>query len=61
MISLGIILAVLFTMFKVTGFIAWSWFWIVSPVIVAVLLELLVCYLIMRQFGGSLLHGFFGW
>ncbi len=42
MISLSVIVMVIFAMFKIAGFIAWSWFWVVSPVIVAIILECLV-------------------
>lgn len=59
MISLSIIVMVIFAMFKISGLIAWSWFWVVSPIIVAVLLELLVTLLLIWEFGGTL-RGTFG-
>jgi len=42
------LLAVLFIALKLTGVIAWSWFWVLSPIWIAVLLVLLLLFVIWK-------------
>jgi len=37
---LAVLLTVLFVGLKLTGFIAWSWFWVVSPIPIAIVLSI---------------------
>ena len=36
--SLPLLLAIIFMVLKLCGVIAWSWFWVVSPIILPILL-----------------------
>lgn len=40
------ILALIFITLKLTGVITWSWFWVLSPIIIPVLI-VLVCLLVI--------------
>jgi hypothetical protein len=41
-IGFGGLLAILFIALKLTGVIAWSWWWVLSPIWISVLLVLLI-------------------
>lgn len=41
-LSFGVVLAMLFVVLKLTGVISWSWFWVLSPIIIQFGLILLV-------------------
>ena len=39
------LLTVLFVGLKLTGFIAWSWFWVLSPIIFTIVLLLIILFI----------------
>ena len=39
------LLTIVFVVFKLTGYIAWSWFWVLSPMIFGLCLGLLILVL----------------
>ena len=40
--GLAIVLTLIFLVLQVTGVICWAWFWILSPLIIAMMLDFLV-------------------
>jgi hypothetical protein len=40
--SFGVVLSMLFVILKLTGVISWSWFWVLSPIIIQFGLILLI-------------------
>lgn len=37
-----LVLALVFTVLKLTGVIAWSWFWVVSPVVIPLVISVVI-------------------
>jgi hypothetical protein len=50
------VLTLIFIVLKLVGFLAWSWFWVLSPII----LELVIGFVMICFFGGTSLF-FFRW
>lgn len=47
LIGLGFIVSLVFMILKLTGVIAWSWFWVAFPLMVAVGLTLVLTILVL--------------
>lgn len=41
-LSFGVVLAMFFVVLKLTGVVNWSWFWVLSPIIIQFGLTLLI-------------------
>ena len=41
-LSFGVVLAMFFVVLKLTGVVSWSWFWVLSPIIIQFGLTLLI-------------------
>jgi len=48
--SFGVVLSMLFVILKLTGVISWSWFWVLSPIIIqfGLILLIIVSVLIIK-------------
>jgi FtsH-binding integral membrane protein len=40
------LLTIVFIVLKLTGYIAWSWFWVLSPIIFSTILGLIILFII---------------
>jgi len=38
-------LALIFITLKLTNYIAWSWFWVVSPIVIPLIISLLIIFI----------------
>lgn len=59
------LLALIFITLKLTGFITWSWFWVLLPimpalVIFGLIIIVLICYLLLT-FGIAVVEGIKNW
>lgn len=48
--SLSVLLTIIFAILKLCGVIAWSWLWVFSPILVALVIWLLFIILFARFF-----------
>src|SRR5690554_6743228 len=46
------VLFVVFLVLKLVGVIAWSWFWVLSPLLIPVLLALITLFLVLLAWAG---------
>ncbi len=47
------LLALVFIVLKLTGYVAWSWFWVLSPLWIGFILWLLVVFLVIKAASGK--------